>query len=110
MATVPQRKPPDSPPRDAPVLDRVRYGRLIRAARDIQGITAEQLARCLVAWGVPGITARKVYSWERGEVLPHVDAALALRAVLDPPGGVEFFRTAFAPRLWAELFGNGRSS
>jgi hypothetical protein len=75
----------------------------LRAARVLAGFdNAEEVARRVGEMGFE-VSRQRLYTYERGEFIPPLDLGLVLATVLDPPGGLEFFRPAFRADLWEKL-------
>jgi hypothetical protein len=85
-----------------PVVDRHIFGHSLRRARLYRfGNNSDAFIDAVNELGVR-ITRRMLYSYEKGEVMPALDVAVAMIVVLSPEGGIEaFFREAVAPDVMA---------
>jgi transcriptional regulator with XRE-family HTH domain len=77
------------------VVDPVRLGRLLRAARNAEGYTAQQVAAALKQRYSIELTTASITGYERGLRMPPLDVFVALILVLRPQGGMAFFLRAF---------------
>lgn len=70
------------------IVDRVVFGRRLRAQRIIQGYDrVGQLTHVLRARFGIDVSDRTIYAIERGEQMPHLDFVLGVIAALDCPRG-----------------------
>ena len=75
-----------------PLVDRIQMGRLIRAARIVAGYDRVEDAAAAVQHetGVK-MTARMLYSLERGEQTVSMEHMIAVVMTFQPPGAIRFF-------------------
>lgn len=96
---------------EQPLLDRLTFGRLLRAARIIAGYDRVEDAAVAVheRTGVD-LSARTMYALERGEQEPTTSQFLALTMALRPPGGSNYWSSALRPDVVAYLEGARRGA
>jgi hypothetical protein len=86
-------------------IDKNHFGRLLRAARLLARPpldSIDDLVERMDKLGFP-ISKRSIYAYERGDTWPPFDVAIGLIIALEPPGGLQFFASAFPDDLWIQL-------
>lgn len=90
------------------VIDRVVFGRRLRARRIIEGFDrVGQLTYVLRSKYGVDVSDRTIYAIERGEQMPHLDFVLGVVAALKCP--INYFQPAIRHDVWEALMGLGES-
>lgn len=89
------------------IVDRVVFGRRLRARRIIQGFDrVGQLTHILRSRYGIDVSDRTIYAIERGEQMPHVDFVLGVVAALDCP--LNYFSPCIRHDVFEVLVGAGK--
>lgn len=89
------------------IIDPKILGERLRGARHAAGYARmPELANAIEDQFGISITSPTLYKYEGGRAVPSLEAFLLLNAVLQPPGGLDYFARAIRPDVAESVFGS----